>query len=140
MKRATNIQPLRETVVITNIKDKFEIISKDDKFKEEVNSNLELQFGSSIEFHTVFNSRTKTMNAYDIKPLPSSKKRSAKPAILITSQTEGTVFGKSGVVILRQPIPGDGTRGFISVGRGKLLLEDRDRLVTNYFQTTTGFE
>mmetsp|Transcript_19970 Transcript_19970/g.27935 ORF Transcript_19970/g.27935 Transcript_19970/m.27935 type:complete len:113 (-) Transcript_19970:396-734(-) len=74
------------------------------------------------------------MNAYDVRPLSPGKKRTQRSAIPFPTPTGGTVGGKSGVVVLRQPIPGDGTRGFTAVGRGKLLPEDRDKLVTTYFQ------
>lgn len=141
MKRATNIQPLRETGVITSIKDSIGVISRDDKsyeeevifYTSELEPGLDLPVGTVAEFLAVLNSRTKTMNAYDVKPLAQGKKRSVKSAMPALSG--GTVgSGKSGVVVLRQPIPGDGTRGFTAVGRGKLLPDDRDKLVTTYFQ------
>lgn len=128
--------------MITSIKDGVGLVSRDDKTSEEevtfytneVEPGTDLQVGAVIEFFAVLNSRTKTMNAYDVRPLSPGKKRTPKSAIPFPTPTGGTVGGKSGVVVLRQPIPGDGTRGFTAVGRGKLLPEDRDRLVTTYFQ------
>lgn len=141
MKRATNIQPLRETGLITSIKDTIGIISRDDKSTEEevifytseVELSFDLQVGAVVEFLAVLNTRTKTMNAYDVKPLAPGKKRT-KTATPLPTLTGGSVGGKSGVVVLRQPIPGDGTRGFTAVGRGKLLHEDREKLLGTYIQ------
>jgi len=141
-KRATNIQPLRETGIITSIKDGIGIISRDDKSTEdevtfyvsEQDASTDLPVGTVVEFLATLNTRTKTMNANDVKPLELGKKRITKSASLLPPMTGGSLGGKSGVVVLRQPIPGDGTRGFTAVGRGKLLSEDRDRLLSSYFQ------
>lgn len=144
-KRAHNIHPLKETGILTSIKDGVGNITPDDKSIEdeiifhtsEMEQPNQLQQGSILEFFAILNNRTKTMNAYDVKLVSPGKKRTIRSAIPTPTPTGGTVGGKSGVVVLRQPLPGDGTRGFTAVGRGKLLPDDRDRMVQTFFQPQT---
>jgi len=133
--------------VVSAIKDSFGVIILEDKnSKEEFHFNLselekELQLivGDSVEFTPGYSASTKARVAQKIKRANSKKKllHSSKGTINYlsnsassNSNTSNNGKNPSSIVILRQPLPADSKgRGFMSAGRGKLLPEEREQLV-----------
>jgi len=128
-RKATNIQLQREDGIVDGIKSNYGFIqleNVDERIffhESEVEKGVTLQPGDTVEFLRVFNSRTKSVNAIEIKR--------TKEAIIPNKPktfTHKTTNDK--VNVLRQPHGPDWTIAF-SPSRGKFSLDEKSKLLQN---------
>jgi len=149
-KFATNISLVREQGVVLSVKPTFGFLQADDLSKPDAlyfqiqNKNGDaapsdgsFQVGDRVEFVTIFNSRTKSMNADELvvisrnpaPPIASTESKVASP--MLTPKGRNKSGTREGMVVLRQPQAPDSTMPW-GAGRGRLTIEDRNKMVLQH--------